>query len=158
MRVEIAPGFDASDTHVGGFTIPARIFSIDWKIQPFKKVQFTGAFFNGRNAAGIGGLRQGFTVAGDSINAVQAAGGWAQLSYQATGRLSFNLYGGQESDRPGDLLGGEISRNLAYAANAIYRIGPNVLVSIEAEQVRTAFVALQNRLNNHYDLALAYLF
>ena len=86
------------------------------------------------------------------------AGGWAQLSYLATKRLSFNAYAGQESNAPRDLLTGEIARNFMYAGNAIYRLGPNVLLGAEISQVRTTFVGNTLRLNNHYDLALGYLF
>jgi hypothetical protein len=158
-RVEIAPGFHTSATHVGGDSVPSDLFSVDWLIQPFQKVQFSGMFFHGRNAAGVGGLRQGFTVfPGGREVAIGANGGWAQVSLQATQRLSFNLYGGQESDRTTDLLPGDIRRNLAYAGNLIYRLGPNVLLGLEASQVRTNYFRGPNRLNNHYDLALAYLF
>ena len=158
-RVEIAPGFHISETHADGVSSPSQLFSLDWLIQPLPKIQLTGMFFEGQNAAGLGALRQGFTVfSGTRIVPVQVAGGWSQVSYLATKRLSFNIYGGQESDRKTDLLSGDIHRNLAYAGNLIYRLGPNVLVGLEASQVRTDFVRLPRRLNNHYDLALAYLF
>jgi hypothetical protein len=158
-RIEIAPGFHVSQTHVAGVSIPSRLFTIDWLIQPLAKVQFTGTYFHGRNAAGVGGLRQGFTIVdGNRFTAIRASGGWAQLAYLATNRLTFNVYAGQESDRAADLLSGQIARNFAYAANARYRIGSNVLLGLEANQVRTKFVGGLNRLVNHYDIALAYLF
>jgi hypothetical protein len=158
-RIEIAPGFHISSTHLPDDSVPSDLFSLDWLIQPFQRLQFSGAFFHGQNAAGVGGLRQGFTVFPDSREvAIGATGGWAQLSLQANKRLSFNLYGGQESDRANDLLAGDIRRNLAYAGNLIYRLGPNVLLGLEASQVRTNYFLRPNRLNNHYDLALAYLF
>ena len=158
-QIEIAPGFHTSSTHVAGDSIPSNLFSVDWLIQPLQKLQFSGAFFQGQNAAGVGGLRQGFTVFSNSREvAIGTTGGWAQLSIQASKPLSFNLYGGQESDRPSELLAGDIRRNLAYAANLMYRLGPNVLLGLEASQVRTNYFLRPNRLNNHYDLALAYLF
>lgn len=64
-RIEIAPGFHVSKTHVVGESIPSRLFTVDWSIQPASKVTFSGMFFNGRNAAGVGGLRQGFTFTKD---------------------------------------------------------------------------------------------
>ena len=158
-RIEIAPGFHTSTSHVAGVSVPSHLFTLDWLIQPISKVQFTGSFFHGQNAAGIGGLHQGFTVFDDNqVKAIRATGGWAQLSYLATKRLSFNLQGGQESNRGVDLLKGDIHRNLMYAANAIYRLGPNVLLGLEASQVRTSYILGPSRLNNHYDLALGYLF
>jgi hypothetical protein len=158
-RVEIAPGFHASQTHVAGVSVPSRLLSLDWLIQPAPKLQWTGMFFTGQNAAGIGALRQGFTIFnGGIVQAVGTAGGWTQLSYFLTNRLTFNVYGGQESNRPVDLLRGQITRNFAYAGNAVYRLGPNVLLGLEASQVRTDYLGFMTRLANHYDLALGYLF
>jgi hypothetical protein len=158
-RLEIAPGFHVSQTHVAGLSIPSRLFTIDWMLQPMAKVRFTGAFFHGRNAAGVGGLRQGFSVVGDDrFTAVRASGGWAQLSFLATQRLTFNAYSGQESNHAADLLAGQIARNFVYAGNLQYRLGSNVLLGLETNQVRTTYVGGLLRLLNHYDLALAYLF
>jgi hypothetical protein len=158
-RIEIAPGFHTSDTHVAGGSVPSRLFTVDWLIEPMRKVQFTGLFFTGENASVIGGLRGGFTVfPSNLIQAVGATGGWAQLSYLATSRLTFNIYGGQEGHRTVNLVAGEITRNFEYAGNAIYKFGSNVLVGLEASQVRTNYLQQSNRLVNHYDLALGYLF
>ena len=68
------------------------------------------------------------------------------------------MYSGEEADRASDLLSGAIRRNLVTAANIFYRFAPNVLGSFEASQTRTTYIWLGNRLNNHYDLSLAYLF
>ncbi len=162
-RVEVAPGFHVSQTHVAGTSVASRLVSVDWMIQPLRKVQVTGLYYQGSNGGGLGGLRQGFALrysnsyTADFV-AIHTAGGWAQFSYQPTSRLSFDLYGGQESYPTRELAQGMISRNLAYAGNAIFRLAPNVLLSFEASQVRTKYARLPNRLNNHYDLALAYLF
>jgi hypothetical protein len=158
-RLEIAPGFHLSTTHVDGYSVPSQLFSLDWLIQPWSKIRLTGAFFNGQNDAGLGGLRQGFTFfSPENVVAVRALGGWGQFSYLATRRLTFNFYGGEEDDRAVDLLSGDIHRNFVYAGNAIYRIGPNVLLGLEASQARTFYILQPNRLNNHYDVAVAYLF
>jgi hypothetical protein len=158
-RVEIAPGFHASDTHVAGISVPSRLFTVDWLAQPISRIQFTGMFFQGENTAGLGGLRQGFTVSGQSAaRAVHATGGWSQVAIQVMPRLALHVYAGQESDRGRDLLPGLISRNFLYAGNAMYRLGSNVLLGFEASQVRTTSVRLPQRMNNHYDLSLAYLF
>lgn len=158
-RIEIAPGFHVSDTHVGGVSIPSRLFTIDWMLQPLAKLRITGTYFHGRNAAGIGGLRQGFNFFDeDRFTAVRTSGGWAQVSFLATKRLTFNSYAGQESDHAADLLAGQISRNFVYAVNSQYRLGPNILLGLEVSQARTAYTGGRIRLLNHYDLALAYLF
>ena len=158
-RIEIAPGFHVSETHVGGVSIPSRLFTIDWMLQPLAKWRITGTYFHGRNASGIGGLRQGFSFFDENhFTAVRTSGGWAQVSYLATRRLTFNSYAGQESDHAADLLAGQISRNFVYAVNSQYRLGQNILLGLEVSQTRTAYTGGRIRLLNHYDLALAYLF
>ena len=42
--------------------------------------------------------------------------------------------------------------------NFFYKLAPNVTASFETLQIRTTYLTFGNRLNNHYDLALAYLF
>ena len=41
---------------------------------------------------------------------------------------------------------------------AIYRLAPNVLLGLETTQIRTNYLGQGIRINNHYDLALAYHF
>jgi hypothetical protein len=40
----------------------------------------------------------------------------------------------------------------------MYKLAPNVVAALEASQTRTEYLGSLLRLNNHYDLALAYLF
>jgi hypothetical protein len=40
----------------------------------------------------------------------------------------------------------------------MWRLAPNVIASSEMSQARTAYLISGHRLNDHYDLALAYLF
>jgi hypothetical protein len=157
-RIEIAPGFHFSSSHVAGASVPSDIYSVDWLIAPFSKLQFSGMFFDGRNVSGLGSLRQGYTFFNDRIVPIHATGGWAQISIPATTRLTFNFFGGEEADRARDLLAGAVRANLVTGGNLIYRFAPNVLGSIEASQTRTTYIMLGNPINNHYDLALAYLF
>jgi hypothetical protein len=167
-RIEIAPGFHASDTHVAAGSTPSRAFSVDWLIRPIQMVEFTGFFFNGENVANLGtGLRQGFSILGPrDIASVHSQGGWAQLKLIATDRLSFHLLAGLHDDRDSDLRagfgaggpGGGIGRNQAYGANFFLKLAPNVIMSFETLQTRTRYLVFGNRLLNHYDLAFAYLF
>ncbi len=157
-RVEIAPGFHVSNTHVAGQSVPSRIFSIDWLLRPASRFDFTGQFFQGENVDVLGGLRQGVRVLNERALPVHAQGGWGQLTWRATPRIAFHAYAGEQDDRDSDLARGFISKNLIYAGNVMYRFGPNVLASFEASQVRTTYIGSGIRLNPHYDLALAYLF
>ena len=40
----------------------------------------------------------------------------------------------------------------------MYKLAPNVIAALEAAHTRTGYLPSLLRLNNHYDLALAYLF
>jgi hypothetical protein len=72
--------------------------------------------------------------------------------------LTFNVFSGMQDDRDSDLVQGNIGRNLQAAANAMFRLAPNVVLSFEALQIRTTPVGGATRHNNRYDLAIAYLF
>ncbi len=158
-RIELAPGFHASSTHVAGTTVDSRAVSFDFLAAPASKLQFTGAWFSGQDLPVLGGLRQGVHILSyGNITPVHSAGGWAQLAIFATKRANVHIYGGEQQDRASDIATGGIRRNVAYAGNVIYRIAPNVLGSVEASQTRTTYLNVGRRLNNHYDLALAYLF
>jgi hypothetical protein len=160
-RIEIAPGFHMSSTRVIGQSVASRIFSIDWLVRPAARLELTGTFYNGQNAAVIGGLQQGVSlVAAAAVTRavpVRSIGGWAQLKIRATQRTSFNIFSGQQDDRNSDLLRNGIAKNQAHGANVMYRLGSNLITSFEASQVRTSYFG-NTRINPHYDLAIAYLF
>ncbi len=158
-RIEIGSGFHVSNTHVDGVTVPSRIFALDWFANPWRKLEFSGAFFRGSNVTTIGGIGQGFSIISDqNVNAVHADGGWGQLSFLLAPRLTLNLFGGEQQNRGSDLGASGIAKNGAFAANLMYRLAPNVILSFESGQVRTDRLGVGNRLNNHNDLAVAYLF
>jgi len=157
-RIEIAPGFHTSITHVAGASVPSNLFSLDWFTNPLSKLEFTGAFFSGQNVAPLGGL-EGYTILPNyTIIPIHSKGGWGQLTLLATPRLSFHLFSGLENGRTADLADYAIGRNWLYGANFFYRLAPNVLLGAEVSQARTLYIDSSVRLNNHYDLALAYLF
>jgi len=158
-RLEIAPGFHFSASHFLGQSAASKLATLDWLARPSGFIDFSGAFFKGENAAGLGGLRQGFSLLPNaSIIPIHTTGGWSQMTLYATKRLSIHFYGGLESQRVSDLLPGNIRRNLIWAGNGVYKLAPNVLAALEVSQNRTAYLFSGTRLNNHYDLALAWLF
>ena len=158
-RLEIAGGMHFNRNHVGIFSLPSNVYSMDWFFRPLQKLEFSGMFFHGRNVATLGALRPGFNVFpnGKWIS-VRSSGGWAQVRLPITSRLAFDFYGGQQDNWNADLLAGNIRKNQAYFGNVIYRLAPNVIVSLEGGQVRTTYFRTGTRLNDHYDLAIAYLF
>ncbi|PWU06663.1 MAG: hypothetical protein C5B51_11895 [Terriglobia bacterium] len=159
-RLEIAPGFHTSTTHAGGDSIPSNLFSIDWFYNPVRRIEFSGAYFRGKNvvALGTGLIRQGFGFDDGFGEPVHSQGGWGQLTIHTLPRLDFHLFSGQHDDRNSDLLTGAIGKNLMFGGNLYFRIAPNVLLGWETSQLRTVYLGQGTRINNHYDLALAYLF
>jgi hypothetical protein len=160
-RFELATGIHHSVTHALDISLPSNVYTLDWLVRPWSSVDFTGTVFTGQNVAplGTGAISQGIVALGPGrLAAVHSKGGWGQLTWRAAPRLWFNVFSGQQDDRNADLAAGAIGKNLAYGANVFFRLAPNVLASFEASQIRTAYIARQTVLNDHYDLALAYLF
>jgi hypothetical protein len=157
-RIEIAPGFSLSATHVAGESVQSRIASLDWLIRPFPLLEFSGEAFNGQDVAGLGAL-PGFTILpSEAVIPVHSHGEWGQIALFPLPKLSLHFYTGEQFNRPTDLLPSGIQRNFVYAGNLMYKLAPNVLAALEASQTRTEYLGSLLRLNNHYDLALAYLF
>jgi hypothetical protein len=158
-RLEIAPGFHTSTTHAAGHSIPSNLFSLDWFFNPWRRVEFSGVFYSGTNVAHLGsGTRQGYAVYSRYASALPSRGGWGQLTLRAAKRLDFHLFTGQVDDANRELRAGAIAKNLLCGGNAYFRLAPNVLMGFEASQLRTLYIGQGTRINNHYDLALAYLF
>ncbi len=158
-RIEIAGGIHVNRNRVGLVSVPSNVYSVDWLFRPLAKLEFSGMFFHGRNVTTLGALRPGFTLLPyGRVIPVRSSGGWGQMRIPITARLAFNIYGGEQTNREPDLLRGNIGTNLAYFSNVMYRLAPNVIVSLEGGQVRTTYSRVGTRLNDHYDLAIAYLF
>ncbi len=158
-RIEIAGGYHFNQNRVIETLVPSEIYSFDWFLRPVSKLELSGMFFQGRNVATLGALPQGFIVTYQgAIASVHSTGGWAQIRVPITARLAWDIYAGRQDDRNADLEYGYIAKNQGYFSNLMYRIAPNVLVSLEGGQVRTSYLGVGNRLNDHYDLAVAYLF
>lgn len=158
-RIEIAPGFHTSSTHVAGTTVGSRIASFDWRVVPASKIQITGTAYVGRNVAGLGALGNGFIILpDDTVRAVHSSGGWTQVSLALSSRLTLNIFSGLEDDRGTDLVSYGIARNLTYASNVVYHLGPNVVVAVEGLQMRARLFSVAPEVHNHYDVALGYLF
>jgi len=158
-RFEFAPGFHVSTTHVGGNSVGSHIGSLDWLFVPASYLQVSGTFYKGQNVAGLGALGNGFAIAPNgTVHAVSSTGGWAQAAFPITSRLTFNLFSGLEDDSSPFFSGSSVVHDWTYASNVMYHLSPNVVLSLEALQARTRSFVGVSGLQNHYDLALAYLF
>jgi hypothetical protein len=158
-RIELAPGFHTAQTTENGASIPSRLFSFDWFMNPWEKIELSGAFYRGENIAGLGAIGPGYFLAAPGITRpMQSIAGWAQIAWLATPKLTFHLIAGQDDNQRSEVATGLIYKNQGYAANLVYRIAPNVLFSLEGMKLLTSYAGSGTRFNNHYDLGLAYLF
>jgi len=157
-RFEVAPGFSLSATRVAGQSVSSRIASIDWLIRPMPLIEFSGEAFNGRDVGGFGALPGFDILPSDLVIPVHSHGEWGQIALFPASRLSAHIYAGEQSNRASDIAPYSVQRNFTYAGNIMYKIAPNVMAALEAAQTRTEYLGSLLRLNNHYDLALAYLF
>lgn len=164
-RLEIGSGFHRSSTHVAGTSVPSRVYSLDGFFNPVSRLELTGFVFTGKNVAKSSARAvYGFSIltpAPGVIRAIpiRARGGWGQVTFLATRRLTFNVAAGVENPDDRDLLPEMmISKNQAYLVNGFYRLAPNVVFGVEVSQTLTRYKTGQRPRFNHYDLHLAYLF
>jgi hypothetical protein len=159
-RLEFAAGFHTSTTHAAGYSIPSNLVSLDWFFNPWRRLEFSGAFFSGQNVAnlGTGAINQGYYVTNYYAEAVDTKGGWGQFTIHTLPRLDLHLFTGQQDYQTSELRAGSVNRNFLYGGNLFFHVAPNVIVGPEITQIRTFYLGLGNRIDNHYDLAIAYLF
>jgi len=164
-RVEIGSALHMSDTHVAGLSIPSRIYALDWFVSPVARLELSGMLFTGENVGNLAGRNAySFTILTPSPGeirgiAVRELGGWAQVAFKATPRLTLNVYSGLEDPNDDDAVAPDgVIRNVAAAANTFFRLAPNVVTGFEISQIRTDYKAGQHPRLNHYDVYIAYLF
>src|SRR5262249_13703260 len=133
--------------------------SFDWFFNPVRRIEFTGVYYSGQNVAHLGsGTRQGYAIFRTYAYAVASRGGWGQVTIHTLPRLDFHLFTGQGDDDNYALHARSIGKNLLFGGNAYFHVAPNVTVGLETTQLRTMYLGQGVRINNHYDLALAYKF
>lgn len=158
-RLEMAIGFHKSTTHAAGRSLPSELVSLDWFFNPWKRLEFNGVFYSGTNVAHLGsGTRQGFGSYGNYLFGIESMGGWGQATLHVAPRWDLHFFTGQVDDGNRHLIQGAIGKNLLYGGNVYFHIAPNVITAFETTQVRTMYIGQGLRINNHYDLALAYFF
>ena len=157
-RIAAGFGFHSSETHLYGQSVKSRLVSADILFKPFSKFELTGTLFRGENFANIGGGPPGITVYDGIASPIHGAGGWAQLAFPVTSRLTFDLYAGRQVNEARDLVAPAILNSLTYAGNVLYRFAPNVILGFEASQQRLEYLGLHEFLTNRYDASVAYLF
>lgn len=148
------------------------VVSSDWLIPIGSRLELSGEFYHGQ-AVGLGeqsGARidrlYAFRGAVDDprslVRGVRSTGGWAQLSLAPRSNFEVNLAFGREDPENDDLRFGAVSgatrfKNQVGSANFIYQLRPTFLVSLEYRRLWTDYISGRSK-NNHYNLAVAYIF
>ena len=140
--------------------MPSSLFSTDWFFNPLQRLEFSGAFFTGQNVSllGTGAINEGYVAYRRDAYAIGSSGGWGQFTIHALKRVDVHAFTGLQTYSATYLGVGDATRNLTFGANLFFRLAPNVLLGPEISQLRTTYIGQGIRINNHYDLALAYLF
>lgn len=135
------------DRHVDGW---AGMTDLD--IPLGARVEFTGEFYRGRAAGGLGaGIGRSVLFSGDprlpttDIQPLNSVGGWAQLKFKAAPKLEFNGAAGTDSPFASDVrmyaaaqnYYGSIVQNRSLLVNFIYRPKSNLLFSTEYRHLKT---------------------
>ncbi|MFL6352184.1 MAG: hypothetical protein ACJ74Z_10085 [Bryobacteraceae bacterium] len=158
-RFAVGLGFHSSQSHILGRSINSRVASGDILFKPLRQFEFTGTLFHGQNFANIGGGPPGITITDQYVPIpIHGTGGWVQLAFPVTNRLTFDVYGGRQLNDAQDLVSPAILRTFTYAGNVLYHLSPNVILGMEASQERLEYLNLHQRLTNRYDASVAYLF
>ncbi len=123
-------------------------------------MELSGVFFTGQNVAhlGTGTINQGYVLYGSYGKRHHQPRRLGPDHGALMPRVTAHLFQGLQYYEDSHLGQGDVSRNFAYGANLFLRIAPNVLVGPEISQFRTMYLGNGVRINNHYDLALAYMF
>lgn len=148
------------------------VVSSDWRIPIGNRFELTGeAYFGKANNLGEqSGTRADnyYALSGPldnpmtTIRGIQTFGGWTQLNFKARRDLDFNFAFGLEDPRNRAVLSDRRNlsnnfRNQVASGNFIYQFTQNVLFSIEYRRLLTDYAAGRRR-NDHYNLAIGYLF
>ena len=132
----------AGDTHDSWAAV------LDWNLQG-TRLGAGGEVFTGRRLAAFGG------AAGQNV---ESSGGFAELRFKASSRVSVN--GGVGIDRvpDGERSSVLVGENRSAFGNVILRITPEVSTSLEYRYLETEPAQVNERTNHHVDWALVYTF
>ena len=121
-------------------------------------LELSGFFYNGQNVADLGALPQGMRVSwllpGPRRAQHRRVGAASHPGHPAAG---VRLLRRQQDDRKSDLARGYIGMNAGYFANVDVPHRPQRDREPGGRAGPDQYLSAGNRLNNHYDLAVAYL-
>lgn len=122
------------------------------------RLELRGEAFYGQALAGLGGGGIGKNFASDSIAPLKTVGGWAQLNYRVSPRLTVGAGYGLDDPDDAQLTGpGVRLQNVTQAAHLQWRPAGPVIIGFEYRTVRTRYDA-SDYPNRHLNLAFGFEF
>lgn len=147
----------------------------DWLLPLTNRWELSGEFYRGRGIGGLGG-GLGRSVVTDGplsdpstdIQALDAAGGWAQVKFRQTDKLEWNAGFGEDDSFASDLreypyvqngyLYPNVARNLGSFVNFIYRPRSDLVFSVEYRHLHTFLIQGPSDTASHIDAGMGILF
>jgi hypothetical protein len=163
-------------SRVAGEYLDSAGVAADWSMPLHSRFVLTGEAFFGRNLAGFqGGIfqgtnpdfayRTGAIITPGGPRSIGSRGGWMQASFTPAvfaNRWSLHASAGIDDPNDGDLTSisrtNYRTRNLAFAANTIYRLTPQFWLGAEFRHFRTSYLNTVQRTASHLNLGAVYSF
>lgn len=152
-------GREEFDTDATGTNDDYDTWSVDadMTVPIVSALTLKGEFFVGKNLkALLGGIGQGVNMT--TKEEIESIGGWAAFNLQATDKLAFNLGGGLDDPKDGDLNDNDRTQNFDIFGNGYYKITPAVSVALELTYWQTKYKALEKGDSLRTQLAFIYYF
>jgi hypothetical protein len=147
----------------------------DWMIPLTPQWELSGEFYRGRAIGGLGGglgrsvvFTGPFADPNSEIQALNAAGGWAQVKFRQTAKLEWNASYGLDNSMAGDLrdypvsapgdYNAALARNRSGFFNFIYRPRSDLLFSVEYRRLQTISINGYSQSADHINLGIGLLF
>jgi hypothetical protein len=147
----------------------------DWIVPLKGRMEFSGEFYYGRAAGGLGsGFGRSVVASGSlidpetKIQPLNSAGGWGQLKFRQTEKLEWNGAFGLDNVRARDLQRFPIApqvyydptvvRNRSSFVNFIYRPRSDVLLSVEYRRFRTFRIVGETESADQLNLGMGVIF
>jgi hypothetical protein len=146
----------------------------DWQVPLTRQIDFSGEFYRGRAAGGLGGgIGRSVLYSGSifdpatQVRGLDSVGGWSQLKFKATSRLEFNGAFGLDNPMAEDVRAFPASQsyfdprlvqNRSALVNFIYRPRSNLLFSTEYRHLRTFEIDSGSRSAEQMNVMMGILF
>lgn len=149
--------YNRTSTTESSYDIPQWAYGLDLAVPLNSKLSLKGEFFSGSNLdAFLAGIGQGINTTTEK--GIDTIGGWAQLSYKASAKHSFNLGYGIDNPSNEDLNSGNRSKNEVIFMNLIYDLYKGVQLGFEYSHFQTEYINASKGTNDRVTTSLIYKF